>query len=65
MGGDSNEGNKGIKLSKINNQNLVIKTGWRGSGMFLLWLIYVNLTLTKSCLLYPIFILSSFPACHI
>ena len=41
MGGDSDEGNKGIKLSKINDQNLVIKTGWRGSGMFLLWLIYV------------------------
>ena len=34
--GDSNEGNKGIKVFKINDQNLIIKADGKGSGMFLL-----------------------------
>ena len=63
--GDSKERNKDIKFSKINDQNLVIKTGGTGSGMFLLWLIYVKLTMIKSWFLYPVFILSSLPACRI
>ena len=63
--GDSNEGNKRTKFSKINDQNFVIKADGRGSGMFLLWLIQLKLTLTKSFLCQPIFILSSVHACHI
>ena len=62
---DSNEGNKGIKVSKINDQNLAIATGETGSDGFIFWSIQVKLKLKKCFLLYANIILSSVSACQI